>query len=550
MGLGVALPLRGHPLHGVALEVVGLSEGGLELIPSCFLHAVQFGLAGDALRDELLGEEALRAGVLRDLLVELRLGVVGVQGLVVPEASVADDVQDHVGAPGLAPIGGELESSHDRGRIVAVAVEDWAFEGLAQVGAVHGGSVIDGVGREADLVVDHNVDGATDGEVADTLQLHGLVADALSGERSISVEEDRKDLLLVLLGVARVELLRSGPAQGDGVDSLQVRRVGFEGHCGFLAVGELPDVRGAQVVLHIARKSPIGRLHDVHQLVEVVVGALELSEHLHQGLADHVGEHVKTTSMGHANDDILHAHVHCLRDGSVNADNGGLTSINTESLGGLVLGAQEGLEAIDFAEGLVDGHELLLLGRHQVRVLDAGAKPLHLLEAVDVEVLEAELVGVGLLQRVDQVPQGHLAAHAGEADIDLLVHVRFGKTMEGWVQLWHAVGDEELAPVVDAERIQVRGLVAPLLVGADQVLEATAHPRSGDVGAARAEGLTGRVREAGLHAGLSDGVAGLGEGRAAARLKSLEILVPALIERGRVGLPLSVETLQVHRVRA
>mmetsp|Transcript_94481 Transcript_94481/g.197376 ORF Transcript_94481/g.197376 Transcript_94481/m.197376 type:complete len:393 (+) Transcript_94481:1634-2812(+) len=392
MGLGVALPLRGHPLHGVALEVVGLSEGGLELIPSCFLHAVQFGLAGDALRDELLGEEALRAGVLRDLLVELRLGVVGVQGLVVPEASVADDVQDHVGAPGLAPIGGELESSHDRGRIVAVAVEDWAFEGLAQVGAVHGGSVIDGVGREADLVVDHNVDGATDGEVADTLQLHGLVADALSGERSISVEEDRKDLLLVLLGVARVELLRSGPAQGDGVDSLQVRRIGFEGHPSFLAIGKLPDVGGTQVVLHIAREGPVGRLHDIHQLIEVVVGALELSEHLHQGLADHVGEHVKTTSMGHANDDILHAHVHCLRDGSVNADNGGLTSINTESLGGLVLGAQEGLEAIDFAEGLVDGHELLLGSGHKVGVFDAGAEPLNLLEAVDVEILEANFV--------------------------------------------------------------------------------------------------------------------------------------------------------------
>mmetsp|Transcript_94478 Transcript_94478/g.197363 ORF Transcript_94478/g.197363 Transcript_94478/m.197363 type:complete len:393 (+) Transcript_94478:1590-2768(+) len=392
MGLGVALPLRGHPLHGVTLEAIGGHKGLLQLLPGCFLDAVELSLGGNALGDELLGKHPLSSGVVGDLLVELGLCVVGVEGLVVAESSVADHIEDDIAAPSLTPLCGELESSHDRGRIVAVAVEDWAFEGLAQVGAVHGGSVIDGVGREADLVVDHNVDGATDGEVADTLQLHGLVADALSGERSISVEEDRKDLLLVLLGVARVELLGSGPAEGDGVDSLQVRRVGFEGHCGFLAVGELPDVRGAQVVLHIARKSPIGRLHDVHQLVEVVVGALELSEHLHQGLADHVGEHVKTTSMGHANDDILHAHVHCLRDGSVNADNGGLTSINTESLGGLVLGAQEGLEAIDFAEGLVDGHELLLGSGHKVGVFDAGAEPLNLLEAVDVEILEANFV--------------------------------------------------------------------------------------------------------------------------------------------------------------
>jgi len=51
-------------------------------------------------------------------------------------------------------------------------------------------AVVGGVGGEADLVVDHDVDGPAGGEVGQVTHLHQLLVDALALEGRIPVQQD------------------------------------------------------------------------------------------------------------------------------------------------------------------------------------------------------------------------------------------------------------------------------------------------------------------------------------------------------------------------
>mmetsp|Transcript_85195 Transcript_85195/g.245936 ORF Transcript_85195/g.245936 Transcript_85195/m.245936 type:complete len:200 (+) Transcript_85195:1903-2502(+) len=199
------------------------------------------------------------------------------------------------------------------------------------------------------------MDGAADAELFHVGELHGLIADALAAEGRIPVEQHGHDLPFRFVGVAGVKLLGAGAPERYGVNRLQMGWVRLECEGRALPVRESLGVRSAQVVLHIARKGPISRLHDVHQLVEVVVCAFELGEHLHQGLTDHVREHVQPSSVRHADDDVCDSKIDRLRDGRVDAGDGRLPAVAAESLRGLVLGAEETFEGVDLAEALVYG---------------------------------------------------------------------------------------------------------------------------------------------------------------------------------------------------
>mmetsp|Transcript_85195 Transcript_85195/g.245935 ORF Transcript_85195/g.245935 Transcript_85195/m.245935 type:complete len:317 (+) Transcript_85195:862-1812(+) len=123
-GLGETLPFRGDPFHCLAMVAVGGLEGFLVGGPDRGLNLRKLPLRGDAGVDELLREDGLGPRVRGDLLVQLRLRVVGVQGLVVAKAPVTDHVDDDVRTPSLPPLGSELEHGHNGRRIVPVAMKD------------------------------------------------------------------------------------------------------------------------------------------------------------------------------------------------------------------------------------------------------------------------------------------------------------------------------------------------------------------------------------------------------------------------------------------
>ncbi len=160
----------------------------------------------------------------------------------------------------------------------------------------------------------------------------GFVDDTLSGKGCVAMEQDRHDLLA--LGVSPVELLGPHLALHNGVDGLQVGRVGDDGHANVLVRDSVKAFNvSAQVVFDIAR-SLVGGLE-----------AGELRQELVEGLATNVGEDVETASMGHADHEGLDAGVGRLVDDFFHSRDHHLDSLEAEALLGAVLLGEEVLEA-------------------------------------------------------------------------------------------------------------------------------------------------------------------------------------------------------------
>jgi len=127
-----------------------------------------------------------------DLLVEDRLGEGGLVGLVVAVAPVAIHVDEHVAVELLrGTSSGELGDHADGLGIVAVHVEDRGLDHLGDVGAVARRAGVAGIGGEADLVVDDEVDGAARAVAGELREVEGLGDDALAGEGGVAVDEER-----------------------------------------------------------------------------------------------------------------------------------------------------------------------------------------------------------------------------------------------------------------------------------------------------------------------------------------------------------------------
>ncbi len=84
--------------------------------------------------------------------------------LVVAVLAVADQVDDDILLELGTPVGGELTHEVNGLNVVGIDVEDRSVDGLGDVGAVGRRAGESGIGGEADLVVDDEVDGAAGGE--------------------------------------------------------------------------------------------------------------------------------------------------------------------------------------------------------------------------------------------------------------------------------------------------------------------------------------------------------------------------------------------------
>ncbi len=236
-----------------------------------------------------------RRRMTRDLLVQQRLGERRLVAFVVAEAAVADHVDHGVFLETLAVLDGDARAVDDGLGVIAVDVEDRRVDHLGDVRAVGRRAREARRGREPDLVVDDEMDGAARAIAAQAGEIEGFRHQALAGERGIAVQEQAHDLLAFL--VPALALLAAHLAEHDGVDGLQVRRVGGERQVYRTAVKD-PVRRRAEVILDVA-----GALH----VVRVRRGALEFGKDRLQRLAHHAGEHVEPPAVGHADDDVLDA---------------------------------------------------------------------------------------------------------------------------------------------------------------------------------------------------------------------------------------------------
>jgi hypothetical protein len=416
------------------------------------LHFVEFRLGDLALGDQLLGVQLPQPRVLLDLLVHQRLRERRVVLLVVPVPPVAPHVDHHVAVELLPERHRQPRRVHARLRVVAVDVEHRRLDRLGDVGRVRREPPLLRHGREADLVVDDDVDRAAGAPVRHLRQPQRLHDDALAGEGRVAVDQERHHARAAV--VPHVILLRADDPLDDRIHQLQVARVERQRQVNLLAVHR-PVVRKAQVILDV----PVS-LHVLDALL------FELRQDHLIGLVQHVRQHVEPPPVRHADDHLLDAEVDAVVHQRVDQRHHPFAPLHGKSL----------LPYVPRLEVLLES-----LGRHDLvqqrlglggRELGPIQERLHPLDEPfplgfvgDVHELDADRAAVGRPQLLDQVAQGAVGRPQERPRSHLPVQVVDRQPELRQLQ-------EGVRRAVVTERVEPGDEMAQLAVGVDQVLVA------------------------------------------------------------------------------
>ena len=155
-----ARPLAFQPVGLVGLEVLAGIEGLLEEVLERLHLCLDLLGRQKALGDKPLAIDFARGRKVLDDLVHHRLGHRRVIALVVTEAAIAEHVDDDVFGKLLAILGRHFRRIHHRFRIITIDVEDRRLDSQRHIRGIGRGARIHRARREADLVVDDEVDRA------------------------------------------------------------------------------------------------------------------------------------------------------------------------------------------------------------------------------------------------------------------------------------------------------------------------------------------------------------------------------------------------------
>src|SRR5690606_33924877 len=340
-----------------------------------------------------IGIQLACGALLGDLLVHQRLGAAWLVGLVVATTTVADQVDDDVALELHAVIDSQLGDEQHGFRIIGVYVEDRRLNHLRHIGGVLcRARVFLLVGSEANLVVDHDADGAT-GTVGTGLRhLEGFHDHALTGNSRVTMDGHRQHF--VADRVATTVLACTHRTLYHRRNNFQVGRVESHGQVNF-ATGRHHVGGEALVVFHITGTQPFDLL------------AFELVEQITRVLAEGVHQHVQATTVGHADDNFLDAIGAGALNDFVQQRNQTLTALQTETLGAWILGAQVLFQTLGSGQTLKQmasdfGGE----ARTPTDAFQALDKPVALLGIDDMGELGTDGATVSLLQRLVNLTQG------------------------------------------------------------------------------------------------------------------------------------------------
>ena len=249
--------------------------------------------------------------------------------------------------------------------------------------------------------------------------------------------------------------LGAGHADHDGVDGLEVRRVGGQFDVEGVARRTGEGAGLSEVVLDVA-----GALDGLG--IDV---ALELGEELLVLLADDVDEHVETTAMRHAEHGGVHGGVGGGAEHGVEQGDGRFGALDAESLLAEVLGAEELLERLGGVESIEDV-ALLLDAEFDGDALDLLLDPALLDRVLDVHVLDADGAAVGVAQHVEDLVELHVLATGDAAGEEDTIEVPDAEAVRRRIELGMQIG------LLGLERIEIRDEVTAHAMHVDECLHA------------------------------------------------------------------------------
>lgn len=304
------LPLLVNPILSIENKILTLFVGLFKRGPGLIVNSLQSSLR-DTLVDELLTvdvpdrDHVLHDGVHKGLRIRWLIK------LVVARLAVADQIDDDVASEFLTVLGSDAECVSYIVHRVRVDVEDWCADGRGNLGAVSARTSTVWGRCEADLIVDDDMDSATDLVVLQPLHLQALVDNALASDGSITVHHDGHDRCTVF-GLSTEEVLFSADtAHYARVYGLKMR--GVRHQCQLDLVTRLTisaTERRTKMILNVTSAS-VDSL-----LVLIWLDSLELSHDDLHGLSYNICKSVQSTTMSHTD----HKSAGSLLDCRINAE--------------------------------------------------------------------------------------------------------------------------------------------------------------------------------------------------------------------------------------
>ena len=428
------------------------------------------GLVGEIVVDQTARIQRDDGGVRLDALDLQRLRVRGLVGLVVAEAAVADEVDQHVAPEALAERHRQAHRAAARVDGVGVHVDDRDVEALGEIRRIACRARVVGIRREAHLVVGDDVQGAADAVSGERLEVERLRHDSLAREGCVAVDRDRDRAAGVggRVGALLVGLQRAHAAGDDGVDELEVRRVRQErevdaalldAYLPGLADDHVDRARRARavVVLHIAGAA------DGQALDHVVAGpALELGHDRRVVAPQNVREHIQAPAVRHAQDRLGDAGLCSQHDHLVQHEHHHVEPLDRELLLAEERAVQVVLERLDAQQPVEDVAPLV--GRQRLGVgagLDGLAQPEPLAVPREVLDLVRDRPGVRLAQARQRVGERLARDEQLECSGRNALQSVIAEAVVGGIE-------RRIADRVAAQRVQARGHVAVCAIGVNE----------------------------------------------------------------------------------
>src|SRR5579883_108817 len=461
--------LRGFEPGPAAVEPIGLVRpvalAGLELrlqtMAPVGAHLVDLAFRDEAFLDQLLGVELQRRRMRADDPVHQRLSEARLVALVMAEATVAEHVDDDRLVEPLPKLDRDLGAVDDSLRIVAIDMEDRRLDQFRDVGRVRRRARIARIGREADLIVDDEMDRAAGAVAAQAGKAETFGDHALAGESRVAMDQERQRLDALDI-VVELILLGAHLAQHDRIDDFEMRRVGGERQMHPVAV-ELAVGRGAEMVFDVARTLDFVRRSRA---------ALEFVEDDAMRLAHDLAEHIEPAAMSHADGDVLDAERAAALDDLLQSRNHRLGAFEPEALGAGIFDLEELLETFGF-DKLVEDRSLALVGERDLLIwsFDALLDPGFLRRIRDMHELEADRAAIGAPEDGQHFRNGGEFEPQDLVDENLAVVIGFGEAVIRRMQLL------VILLRLQAERIEIGVEMAAHAIGADHHQCADAVPR-------------------------------------------------------------------------
>ncbi len=361
-------------------------------------------------------------GVVVDERVQIGLGKTRFVAFVMAVFAIAHHVDEHVGVELLAVLGSEFHCKNDRLRVVAVHVKHGRLHYLGDLRAVGAGTAFVPAGGEPDLVVDDEMDRAAGVVARQLAHLDDLVHEALVGQRGVTVDQDRENVVVFRLvqGVG----LGPGKSQHHGIDGLQVRGIGqqFEVHLFAMQRSHLCGI--ALVVFHIAR-------------AEALVGdhfTFKFTEDLLVGFAQGVGQHVQAAAVRHADHNFLHRDFGFggLGDDSVERGNGRFATFEREPFLSDEFGVEKLLEqhrAIQFLEDTFFLFQRKTVVAVQVAAFHFLPQPVQAFFIVNMRGFKTEVAAIQHVEAFDNFTQGCVRQADFDAGSEPLLQLGFAQAI-------------------------------------------------------------------------------------------------------------------------